>query len=277
MARRSIRSYAREPLSPSERGALEAAFADAGPGPFGNRPRFRLVAAAQVDAHPDRDARLGTYGVVSGAPAWLVGAVPVAPDALHDFGYAFEGVVLAATALGLGTCWLGGTFSRGAAARAVELRDGELLPAISPIGKPARRPTVIDAAFRFGAGSDGRKPWRELFFDGEPGVPLDPAGAGDWSAILEAVRRAPSASNRQPWRFVRDGPGRLRLLFAENRAYNRALDPVRIQEVDLGIAMRHLEAAVRATGRTGAWSRPAGDGERTRGDWSYVATWTGDA
>lgn len=279
LSRRSVRSFDGRPLDAEDRDALEAVLAETGPGPFGAAPRVRLLDAAQAGLE-DADrapARIGAYGVVSGARAWLVGAIENGPDACVDFGYAFEGIVLAAAERGVGTCWLGGTFSRGAAARAIGLAEGELLPAISPVGYPADRRTLVDAAFRLGAGSDGRKPWRELFFDGEPGRPLPASGLGDWAGILEAVRRAPSASNRQPWRLVRDAPGRIRLLFAENRAYNRALEPVRVQELDLGIAMRHLAEACAATGRTGAWARLSEDAAKPAAPFAYHATWLGDA
>ena len=279
LLRRSVRSFDGRPLVAADQDALEAVLAEAGPGPFGATPRIRLLDAAQAGlGDTDRaPTRIGAYGVVSGARAWLVGAIGKSPDACADFGYVFEGILLEATARGLGTCWLGGTFSRGAAARAVGLAEGELLPAISPVGYPADRRTLVDAAFRLGAGSDGRKPWRELFFEGEPGRPLPASGLGDWAGIFEAVRRAPSASNRQPWRLVLDAPGRVRLLFAENRAYNRALDPVRVQERDLGIAMRHLAEACAATGRTGAWARLGEDAAKPAAPFAYHATWLGDA
>lgn len=279
LSRRSVRSFDGRALSPDHRDALEAALAASGSGPFGGRPRIRLLDAAQAGlTDSDRaPAHIGAYGVVSGARAWLVGAIANGPDACADFGYVFEGLVLAATELGLGTCWLGGTFSRGAAASAIALAPDELLPAISPVGYPADRRTLVDAAFRLGAGSDGRKPWRELFFDGEPGRPLPASALGEWAGIFEAVRRAPSASNRQPWRFVMDAPGRVRLLFAENPTYNRALAPVSIQQVDLGIAMRHLAEACAATGRSGAWARLAEDAEKPAAPFAYYATWVGDA
>lgn len=279
LTRRSVRSFDGRPLSASDKAALETALAAVGPGPFGAKPRIRLLDAVQagLEEAGRAPARIGAYGVVSGARAWLVGAIENAPDACADYGFVFEGFVLAAAGRGLGTCWLGGTFSRGAAARAVELAPNELLPAISPVGYPADRRTLVDAAFRLGAGSDGRKPWRELFFDGEPGRPLPASGLGDWTGIFEAVRRAPSASNRQPWRFVVDAPGRVRLLFAENRAYNRALDPVRVQELDLGIAMRHLAEACAVTGRAGSWTRLSEDAGKPAAPFAYYATWNGDA
>lgn len=53
---------------------------------------------------------------------------------LEALGYSFESLILYATSLGLGTCWLGGTFDHSGFASAMDLKEGYLFPAISPIG-----------------------------------------------------------------------------------------------------------------------------------------------
>lgn len=45
-----------------------------------------------------------------------------------------EELILYATSLGLGTCWIGGTFKKGQFAKAMEVNQEEILPIISPIG-----------------------------------------------------------------------------------------------------------------------------------------------
>jgi hypothetical protein len=255
-SRVSVRSYSGRGLTSDDHRVLESAIAGAGPCPFGTKPRFAVV---EPDSVGDvGSGRIGTYGIIRNAPAFVVGAVKPAPFAFADFGYALEGIVLHLTTCGLGTCWLGGTFDRTGAMAALHLSEGELVPAITPVGDPAERRSIIDSAVRVLAGSRKRKPWSELFFDGNFDKPLGEADAGDWAPVLEAVRKGPSASNKQPWRIVRTGPASaptFHLFLTEDRAYSNAIRGVRIQELDIGIAMRHLEAASRSLGLPGSWNR----------------------
>ena len=259
MRRISVRSFTGVPLEAAHNNILERLFVESVEGcPFGYQPRFSLVGTEGIvgpggsDVENGRPVRIGTYGVIQKAPAFMVGVVKMGPRALVDYGYALEGVILGVTAAGLGTCWLGGTFSRSAAVASLGLAEGEVLPAISPVGYPADRRTFSDKTVRFLAGSDRRLSWPELFFDQEASKPLTEAKAGKWSPVLEAVRRGPSASNKQPWRILALDGDRFRLLFAEDRAYNRALG-IPIQELDMGIALRHFESAAKALGLDGHW------------------------
>jgi hypothetical protein len=82
--------------------------------------------------------------------------------------------------------------------------------------------------------------------------------AGPWAAVLEAVRQGPSASNKQPWRLVRTGqasPPEFHLFLEEEALYNNAIRGVRLQEMDIGTAMRHFELAARAGNLPGSWGR----------------------
>ena len=255
-SRVSVRSYSGQGLSSDDRRVIESAIAGSGPCPFGTNPRFAMV---EPDAVGDvGSGRIGTYGIIRNAPAFVVGAMKPSPFAFADFGYALEGIVLNAAANGLGTCWLGGTFNRTSAMSSLRLSEGEIIPAITPIGDPAERRNFVDSAVRAVAGSRKRKPWSDLFFDGNFDRVLDKADSGDWIAVLEAVRKGPSASNKQPWRIVRSGSvsaPAFHLFLDEDRTYSNAIHGIRIQEMDMGIAMRHFEAAARSLGLPGSWSR----------------------
>ena len=48
-----------------------------------------------------------------------------------------ESLILYATSLGLGTCWIGGTFKKGQFAKAIDLKGDEILPIVLPIGYEA--------------------------------------------------------------------------------------------------------------------------------------------
>ena len=266
--RSSWRKYQREDLDRALLERIDALLESAPPGPFGHRVRLRLLRADSTQREAAR--KLGTYGVIRGACYFLAGAIEDGPYALEDYGYVFEWVVLQLTALDLNTCWLGGTFRRSEFGAALQVSGAELVPAVSPVGHAASKRSAVDHAFRWAAGSKRRKPWSQLFFDGTLDTPLDPALAGRWGPVLDVVRMAPSASNKQPWRLVRDGE-RWHVLLARTPGYRNPLTPD-LQRVDIGIALCHFELGAREQGLAGrfAISEP---GLRLPGGTSYVCTW----
>lgn len=265
-ARVSVRTFDKGGFSDADRQAIAGVMERrAGIGPFGHAVRFAL-ASGEADGRP---VKMGTYGLVSGAAGYVVAAVTRGPGAMEDLGYLTEALVLDLTALGFGTCWIGGVFSRGAAAAAIRAAPEEIVPIVIATGRPAGRRSLFDRIVTSGAKSRARKLHDTMFFrlrnGGMEGIAA-PEGAVETEApfaeALEAVRIAPSASNKQPWRLVElpggDGGERLggpRWLFclAEDPLYNRAMGEARMQDVDMGIAMRHFEAALADRGVAGRW------------------------
>ena len=223
--------------------------------------------------------RLGTYGTIRGASAFILGAAEPRGMYLEDFGHAMERLVLAATGLGLGSCWIGGFFTRGTFSRRLEATRGERIPSVAAVGRMADRGAAEEGLMRRFAGGSRRKPWDELFFDGGFGTVLAPENAGGYATPLEMVRRAPSASNRQPWRVVRRGRSWhffIRRTPGYPPPFSRKFFGVEdLQRVDSGIAMCHFELAAREHGLAGTWvvsppSIPLPDSLT-----EYSATWEG--
>ena len=100
---------------------------------------------------------------------------------------------------------MAGTLNRPAFERAMELREGEVMPCVSPLGYAAPKMSLRETVMRKGVKADSRLDFGKLFFDGSFDKPLTPESAGILAEPLEAVRWAPSAVNRQPWRVVLDG------------------------------------------------------------------------
>jgi len=253
--RHSCRNYDGQPLREEDRQRVEAFLNQNRPGPFGNRVRFMLVSAGEQDRSALKG--LGTYGVIRGAPAFIIGAVDQrSPQNLEDYGYLAEDIVLFATALGLGTCWLGGFFTRSTFARKMGLKDDEIIPAVISIGYAAHRLGAVNLVIRQTAGSDHRLPWSQLFFDGDFGTPLTTSRAGKFSEALEMVRLGPSASNRQPWRILGERSNwhfYLQRTPGYRLGINSMLKLADLQRVDLGIAMCHFEQTAHETGLAGVW------------------------
>ncbi len=302
-ARYSCRTYRDEPIAADVRRELAEFVASHPAGPFGSQARFAVVAAAPDD--PQALRRLGTYGFIKGATGFLIGAVRRAPKDLENYGYLTEQAVLFATGLGLGSCWLGGTFTKGTfAARLGGLQADELAPAVVSLGYAGD-----DGAERIRLRETGsrRLPASSLFFvdrlgappvTGEPLTPGEarahnagtpgaaplhadaraPGEADSFAAVLEGVRMAPSASNKQPWRIVRTGAD-WHFYLQRTKGYGkgspifRLLRLTDLQRVDLGIALCHFELAAREAGLAGEWALEEPDIGALAPGVEYTATW----
>ena len=152
-----------------------------------------------------------------------------------------------AASLGLGTCWLGGTFNKSAFAGAMEIKEEELFPILSPIGFPAERKSLTERLMRLGVKADSRLLWQELFFADSFDTSLDETYTGPYRFALEMLRLAPSAVNKQPWRV---------LVCADAVHFYRkgnypSLGGIDMQRIDMGIAMCHFDLAVQDCGLPG--------------------------
>lgn len=251
--RRSTRSFSGEGLSAAEAGELSGMLASvgAGVGPFGHRVRLVLYA----DEERGGVVRLGTYGLISGASAYIVPAAAPGAGVGEDVGWIVEKAVLEATAMGWASCWIGGVFGRGKAARIAEAAPGEFVPAVIAIGKPATKRSFADRFVTGAADSRRRKALGEIVF-GTDGEPLGETRLAEpWLGEAAALQGAPSASNRQPWRLARLPSGDEWLIFMdEDKVYNNSLGNTHLQNIDLGIGMRHFAEAALALGVKGRWS-----------------------
>jgi len=207
--------------------------------------RVALVKQPAVDVFT---GVLGSYGKVAGAPHVLVFIGNEQADfADQHVGYTGEAIVLEATLLGLATCWVGGFFSPKKVAGVVELAPGERVYAVSPLGHARANDSLSERTMAGLAGARRRKSVAEL----APGI--DAGGWPDWAvAAVETARLAPSAVNRQPWRFRFEGGG---LIVAKDNALET---PKVTKRLDVGIAMLHLELAAEAHGVAGLWTDLAG-------------------
>ena len=126
--------------------------------------------------------------------------------------------------------------------KAMELKDNEFMPCMSPLGHPAARRSMRESLMRKGVKADSRIPYNELFFEGTYGTPLSEAKYLEMKDCLEAVRWAPSAVNKQPWRLVFDGDS-VHFFEHRDRGYKLA-NGMDLQKVDLGISICHFDLAL---------------------------------
>lgn len=236
--RTSRRRYTGEPVPEDSLARLRSLAEEFRPFPS---VRVALVPNAPVNVFV---GWIGSYGRIDGAPT---AALLIGPTGSGEaIGYTGEALVLEATRLGVGTCWVAGNFSRKRAAKVVDLGSGERVICASPLGIATEKPVGGELQMRTAIRASSRKCLAEL----APGVE-----SGVWPAwavtAVEAARIAPSGSNRQPWRF-RFEEGCL-VLSCPPTAYFTA-------DVDRGIAMLHVELGAAHAGVTGRWERLANPG-----------------
>jgi len=250
--RSSQRRYPATPLADDVVAHLRAFCAAVQPS-----PNARLVV---VDSEVDRlfTGVLGSYGAVSGAPLAVVFVGRVGAEA--EVGYLGEAFVLEATALGLGTCWIAGSFDKERAGGLVEPAPGERVMALTPVGNSLKRLPAGERLMRRVIGASSRLPLEKIApgIDGAPPGAAGSPGAPAWPswarAAVEAARLAPSGVNRQPWRF-RYEDGALVLTRAA-KLYWTAL-------LDFGIAELHVELGAAHRGVRGTWE-PLGEPDVAR-------------
>ncbi|HPB83564.1 MAG TPA: nitroreductase family protein [Spirochaetota bacterium] len=276
--RSSCRSYREEPIEAQHRKIIEDILHREETGPFGNVPRFILVASSPGDGDALRG--LGTYGFIKNPAAFIVGAVKNNHGHLEDYGYVMEKFILRATDIGIGSCWLGGSFKKSSFADKISPAAGEAVPAVVSLGYGLQNRTLVDSLVRFSAGSKKRKPWEEIFFHGKFSVPLSGIEAGDYAGPLEMLRRAPSASNKQPWRIVRVPEENIYHFFLErSSSYKISLKLIRaadLQRVDMGIGMCHFELTAREQGLRGIWKTTPPENIPVPAGTEYIVTWRGE-
>ncbi len=226
------------------------------------------LAGACEGFHPYPDARvtlvsepatdiftgvIGAYGKVTGAPHVLcMIADERTPFAQQHCGYVGEAAVLEATALGLDTCWIGGFFDPDKAARLVRLGSTERVVAVSPVGIATDGLSGSERAMRGVASAHKRKPLSKIAPDGTQEWP-------PWAvAAVECARIAPSAVNRQPWRFrMKDG--------ALEVSRDSAIEMPKVTKaLDCGIAMLHAELGALSKGAAGEWEDLKGESALAR-------------
>ena len=168
----------------------------------------------------DSDGRIGTYGVIRGSKVAVAVIAGEPPALTRQAALDAEDFLLQCTNLGLGTCWLGGTF------KVSGTGHDKQIPAIIVVGEPKDKPTLVDSLMRRFAKSTSRKPFDELFRPVSPECDITPL-----RLPLEMMRLAPSACNAQPWRACVDKSVNIHFYCVTDNKYS---------DLDMGIAVCHF-------------------------------------
>jgi len=236
-ARRSRRQYGSAQLDPDTIAHIQNICQEFHPFP---QARAELVTESA-------DAVLGgvkgSYGLIKGATAFIafIGDMND-PHVQEKVGYTGEGIILEATARGLATCWVAGSFRRKTASAIVELARNERIIAVSPIGHAPQSYTFGEKILPTIVRARKRKPLSELTSG------LEETEWPQWmKSALEAARLAPSAYNRQPWRFHLEPNSITISVDIPGREFTFS------KRLDCGIAMLHVEVAALNRGVRSEW------------------------
>jgi nitroreductase len=239
----SVRSYRDDAVEPGLRNRVMNA-ASRAPSLTDTPPRVELISGVE-NVNQVLTFMIGSYGLIQNAPHLLAGIVPEDSElARIDLGYVLEHVVLEATRLGLGTCWITGTFDAERAGNVLNLAPGETVAAVCALGHPTEEGLgrFHSKLVRRLAGGHKRKPLTDLVHDQRWGETWSPDDADPpLMTVLKHARLAPSAHNGQPWRFIVKSGGIL-------------LTVVKPSFIDAGIVMSHCSIAAAAADYSGKWT-----------------------
>lgn len=189
-----------------------------------------LNASHGLCMHLERDNPEGfggftkTYGTFSGVRSFFV--LAGSEDDPHLFekaGHAGERLLLEATKLGLGSCWVGGTFNRSGLQK--KLAERQQLVAVIVLGPADEKPSLKERVLRGGVHLKS-KTLEEMYTANTPPPPWFIQG-------VKAALLAPSGVNAQPVHFR----------FSSFTATAHVPDAMPHQHTDLGIAKLHFEIA----------------------------------
>jgi nitroreductase len=188
---------------------------------------------------------VGSYGRTRGAPLLLAGIAGPGQHRGESLGYTMEWLILEATRHNIGSCWMSGTFDRQRLAGKIALEEGEEVLAVSPLGYPSADAdsALSQKLVKTLVGANKRKPLRDIVFADYWGNSAEAllVNRPDLQRMAEAIRLAPSAVNRQPWRLILT-PSMAVLASVSKRS-----------GLDNGIALCHWTIAAHEEGLSGVW------------------------
>ena len=186
---------------------------------------------------------IGAYGKIKGAPFFIAFVGDARDPHVHEkVGYTGEGIILEATALGLGTCWVGKSFDQKIASSFATIKKHERALAVTPVGYATKEASFEERLLTGFGQTHKRKPLNALVSG------MTKTRWPEWVRMsLLAARIAPSAVNRQPWRFL-----------VESDSITVSVDDLHdsygiSKRLDCGIAMLHIEIASHVSGFVGKW------------------------
>lgn len=212
--RTSRRSYLNEPIEAAKRATIEKLILEL-------NERGDVNMEFLEDGSEAFGSMAKTYGMFKNVRSLIVlKGKSDDPNLMEKLGYYGEELILEATKLDLGTCWVGGTFD--SESKIFNLAENETLCAVIPIGNVNPDKGIKESAI-YKMARTKTKPYTEMV-ESQETLP-------EWFIdAAKAVSKAPSARNTQkPVMSYKDGEVRMKIA-----------NDYRFDMMDLGIAKLHF-------------------------------------
>lgn len=223
------------------------------------------------EAYNKIDGLAGYFGKVIKAPHYICLMANEKEGYLESVGYIGENLVLMATKLGLGTCWIEVLDNEEVLKEKLEIDKEGVIVGILAIGYPKKEAKVLSMYDTLKKGSispltefgypnmdieytdkplSGRLSIEDIVYMKKWGnnakvEDLDNRGLVE---IFYYMRLAPSWGNRQPWKFIIDGS---KIILAVKGKDEKASE--KVARIEAGIAMLYFEKMVHEMGLPGSW------------------------
>jgi nitroreductase len=217
------------------------------------RVRFHLIKEGKLVAE-QMTFQTGGRWLFGSAPHFIIATSEEKPLFMMNMGFRLEQMILFATGLGLGTCWIGGLFTEKRIGAFLGLNKAERVIVLTPLGYPDTSSygrTIHSIVHLSGPQSRRRKPLERIVFGPQWGSPLETKDE-ELLEVLECTRLAPSWANTQPWRFLVDKNETIAVADASGRNLS-VRDGKHYYRLDVGIAMAHFFLAAKELGSEGKW------------------------
>jgi hypothetical protein len=215
---------------------------------------------------------VGYFGKVIKAPHYIYLMSNKRDGYLENAGYIGEKLILKATELKLGTCWIEIPKDDSKVRKALDIQeDGELIALIS-IGYPKREAKVLSMYDTSKKGNifplaefgypnmdieyieepvSGRLSIEDMVYLNEWGnhIKLEDLENRGLAEAFYYMRLAPSWGNRQPWKFIVDGE---KIVLAVRN--DKELISEKVARIEAGIAMLYFELMIHELGIPGGWT-----------------------
>ncbi|SKC85703.1 nitroreductase family protein [Maledivibacter halophilus] len=215
------------------------------------------------------DGLVGYYGKLIKAPHYIYITSEVKDGYLENAGYIGEKLVLEATKLGLGTCWIEVSKNMDKVKEILSIEKDQEIIGLFTIGYPKKERKVggvydtegksLSPLTEFGysnidvkytdAPISGRKSIEDITYLNNWGQKATVEELED-RGIAESfyyMRLAPSWGNRQPWKFIIRGE-KIVLAVCKDEMVSE-----KIAKIEAGIAMLYFELMIHESGIPGKW------------------------
>ncbi len=218
------------------------------------------------------DGIVGYFGKVIKSPHYVAIVSPVKEGYLENAGYLGEKLVLKATELGIGTCWIEVPEDDNKVMEILDIKSTNTLIGLLSIGYPQKEAKVLGGYNGTNKGSIS--PLTEL---GYPKIDIeysskpvsgrisieDMVFVKEWGKKINAeelenrgiaeplyyMRLAPSWGNRQPWKFILDEERIVLVVRNDSTSINE-----KVAKIEAGIAMLYFELMMHEKGIPGGWT-----------------------